>query len=535
MRSRCSSARATARAFSRAVHSFRRRANGTWPGSPVRWSRSISRSGPSASPRALLSNARETMLFNSAAFLLFFAAVLALHAAPISWAARKIVLLVAGCVFYSAWNPVFLLLLAVSAATDWFVARRIAGTDLPRARRMYLALSLTTNLGLLAVFKYGNFLAANAETVATWLGHPMAFPRVTLPLPVGISFYTFEALAYSIDVYRRRAEPWARFGDFGLFLTVVPHLVAGPIVRPADFRPQLERERRTRGDALAWGLALLAWGLFQKVVLADGLLAPTVDAVFDAAARPGAFDAWAGALAFSAQIFFDFAGYTHCAIGVALALGFALPDNFDSPYGALGLSDFWRRWHISLSSWLRDYLYIPLGGNRDGAWATARNILITMVLGGLWHGAAWTFLAWGALHGVLLVAERGILAAWQRAGWSAPGAPLRGAIAVATFVAVLIAWVFFRAPDFSTAFHLLAAMAGTGAAGARVIGANWQRAVAFALPIGLVLVHFRFRARSIQSGVDAWPASVRAVALGAMIAALVLFSNDDRAFIYFQF
>jgi alginate O-acetyltransferase complex protein AlgI len=270
-------------------------------------------------------------------------------------------------------------------------------------------------------------------------------------------------------------------------------------------------------------------------VLADGLLAPTVDAVFNASARPGTFEAWAGALAFSGQIFFDFAGYTHCAIGAALALGFKLPDNFDSPYGAIGLGDFWRRWHISLSSWLRDYLYIPLGGNRGGIASTLRNLLITMVLGGLWHGAAWTFLAWGALHGALLAAERGARSLWTRFSMPAPGPALRVTFAVATFIAVTVAWVFFRAPDFGTAFRVISAMAGGGTGSVRAIGANWQRTLAFALPLSLAVIHQRFRTKPIQAGIDAWPAPVRAIALGAMIAALVLFSNDDRAFIYFQF
>ncbi|HEV8409182.1 MAG TPA: MBOAT family protein [Gemmatimonadaceae bacterium] len=475
------------------------------------------------------------MLFNSLAFLLFLAAVLALHASPLSWSARKVVLLVAGCVFYSAWNPVFLGLLAISAVTDWFVGTRIARATAPHGRKFYLALSLTTNLGLLATFKYGNFIANNLEAAAAWAGHPVSLPHLTLPLPIGISFYTFEALAYSIDVYRRRATPWTRFTDFGVFLTFFPHLVAGPIVRPADFRPQLESPRRTNRDGLAWGLALLTWGLFQKVVLADGLLAPTADVVFDAAARPGTLDAWAGALAFSGQIFFDFAGYTHCAIGAALALGFKLPDNFDSPYGAIGLSDFWRRWHISLSSWLRDYLYLPLGGNRHGVVNTVRNVMITMVLGGLWHGAAWTFLAWGALHGVLLVAERAARAVWTRLAIRTPGPALGRALGACTFLAVTIAWVFFRAPDLPSAFRLLSAMSGAEVGTFDVVRNHAVRAIAFALPLALVATHIRFRAQSIRAIVDAWPAPLRAVALGSMIAALVMFSNDNRAFIYFQF
>jgi alginate O-acetyltransferase complex protein AlgI len=477
------------------------------------------------------------MLFNSAAFLLFLGVVVALHATRLPWATRKVVLLVAGCVFYSAWNPVFLVLLAVSAVTDWVVAGRIAASDRVGTRRAWLALSLTTNLGLLAVFKYGNFLAATAEAVLAHAGIDASLPRVTLPLPVGISFYTFEALAYSVDVFRRRATPWRSFGDFGMFLTFFPHLVAGPIVRPSDFAPQLEEERRPDAALATWGVALLLWGLFQKVVLADGLLAPTVDAVFDPAARAGMRDAWLGALAFSGQIFFDFAGYTQCAIGAALVLGFRLPDNFDSPYAARGFRDFWRRWHISLSSWLRDYLYIPLGGDRHGTARTVASLAITMLLGGLWHGAAWTFVVWGGLHGAYLIAERGYAALVARR--TPPSAAPRGAAtlgALGTFAAVTVAWVFFRAHDFPTAFRLVGAMFGAAPADAAPqIQARWQLASAVVIPCALVLSHTRFRTRTLQDAIDRWPAPVRALATGAILALLLLFSNDNRAFIYFQF
>jgi alginate O-acetyltransferase complex protein AlgI len=477
------------------------------------------------------------VVFNSFSFVVFFGAVLALHNTPLPWPVRKAVLFLASAVFYAAWNPVFLLLLAASVVTDWFVAGNIARTGDVHRRRAWLALSLTTNLGLLAVFKYGNFFAGNFETLAAWAGAPVSLPRVTLPLPVGISFYTFEALAYSIDVFRRRAEPWTRFRDFGLFLTFFPHLVAGPIVRPADFRPQLEAPRRTRWPQLSWGLALLIFGLFQKVVLADALLAPVTDAVFAGDAHAGTGEAWIGALAFSGQIFCDFSGYTLCAIGAALALGFALPDNFNSPYGAAGLTDFWRRWHVSLSSWLRDYLYIPLGGNHGSAARVALNLMITMVLGGLWHGASWTFLAWGGLHGTLLVAERGIKAAWQRASLAAPGVALRAAITALTFVLVTVAWVFFRSPDFATAFRLLASMAGSPPAGAasHLLTARWQAAGGAGIPLVLAFAHARCRTRTLQDLVDRWPSFARAAVLGLMLTALALFTRDGRAFIYFQF
>jgi alginate O-acetyltransferase complex protein AlgI len=477
------------------------------------------------------------VVFNSLSFVVFFVAVLALHNTPLAWPVRKAALFVASAVFYAAWNPIFLVLLAASVVTDWFVAGNIARTEDARRRRAWLALSLTTNLGLLAVFKYGNFLAVNVETAAAWVGASVSLPRVTLPLPVGISFYTFEALAYSIDVFRRRAQPWTRFRDFALFLTFFPHLVAGPIVRPADFRPQLESPRRTRWPQLSWGLALLVFGLFQKVVLADAMLAPVVDAVFARDAHAGTREAWIGALAFSGQIFCDFSGYTLCAIGAALALGFALPDNFNSPYGATGFTDFWRRWHVSLSSWLRDYLYIPLGGNHGSAARVALNLMITMLLGGLWHGASWTFLAWGGLHGALLVAERVVKAAWHRARFAAPGLLLRAGITAWTFVLVTVAWVFFRSPDFATAFRLLASMAGSPPPGAssHLLTATWQVAAGAGIPLALAFVHARCRTKTLQDLVDPWPPFARAAVLGLMLTALALFTRDGRAFIYFQF
>ncbi len=477
------------------------------------------------------------MVFNSASFLVFFAVVLALHNTPLGWSTRKAVLLFASAVFYAAWNPIFLVLLAASVVTDWFVASNIARTEERSRRLAWLCLSLTTNLGLLAVFKYGNFLAVNVEHLAAWAGWQIAIPRVTLPLPVGISFYTFEALAYSIDVYRRNAKPWTHFRDFALFLTFFPHLVAGPIVRPADFRPQLDEERRTRWPQLSWGFALLVFGLFQKVVLADGFLAPIVDAVFDVNAHAGTRDAWIGALAFSAQIFCDFSGYTLCAIGAALALGFQLPDNFNSPYAAVGFTDFWRRWHVSLSSWLRDYLYVPLGGNRGNAARTALNLMVTMLLGGLWHGASWTFLAWGGAHGALLVAERGVKSVWRRVVTAPPAAPVRALLGVSTFILVTAAWVLFRAPDFTTAFRLLSAMVGSAPVGqaGTVLTANWELFVGFALPIGLVAAQSRCRSSALQDVVDRWPTMMRALLLGSMVAAIVIFNRDGRAFIYFQF
>ena len=272
-------------------------------------------------------------------------------------------------------------------------------------------------------------------------------PEWDIVLPVGISFYTFATLSYTLDVYLRRAKPAQHFLDYALFVTFFPHLVAGPIMRPTELVPQFERAPgRRQLHQIGFGLALMILGLFQKVVLADGFLAPVVEKVYDAREGvPTTLDAWVATLAFSGQIFCDFAGYSTTAIGVAMCLGFAMPDNFRFPYAAVGFSDFWRRWHITLSSWLRDYLYIPLGGNRHGPARTYTALMGTMLLGGLWHGAAWTFVVWGGLHGTYLAVERWLKARF--AGWK-PGPAAIVALGLLTYVLVNITWVFFRAEDF---------------------------------------------------------------------------------------
>ena len=306
------------------------------------------------------------MLFNSLTFIAFFAIVLALHYAPLPWRLKKVNLLIASYIFYGAWSPPFVLLLWLSTVLDWYVAKWLDQTEAPRRRRWLLFASMAGNLGMLGYFKYGGFLLENFTQAMGALGMAYRAPEWDIILPVGISFYTFQTMSYSLDVYFRRAKPARSFLDFALFVTFFPQLVAGPIVRPVDLIPQFASPRVASARQFAWGWMLIVLGLFQKIVLADGFLAPVVDKVYGAKEMLPALDAWLGTLAFSGQIFFDFAGYTTTAIGTALALGFSIPDNFRAPYAAIGFSDFWCRWHISLSSWLRDYLYIPLGGNRQG-------------------------------------------------------------------------------------------------------------------------------------------------------------------------
>src|SRR3954451_9704971 len=346
------------------------------------------------------------MVFNSLTFVVFFAIMLGLHSLPLSWKAKKTNLLLASYLFYAAWNPPFILLLWMSTVIDFFVGKALYTQQNQYKKKLLLVISLIGNLGMLCFFKYGGFLLDNFVHLVSLLGIDFHPAKPTIILPAGISFYTFTTLCYTIDMYKKRSEPVKSLLDFSLFVTFFPHLVAGPIVRPEQLVPQFETPRKANQTQLLQGLFLLSLGLFMKVVLADGMLASSADSVFSAPGPLKTLDAWIGVLAFSGQIFFDFAGYSTCAIAVAMCLGFVLPENFKYPYAAVGFSDFWKRWHITLSAWLRDYLYIPLGGNRKGKFRTYINLMITMLLGGLWHGANWTFVVWGGLHGLFLAAEK---------------------------------------------------------------------------------------------------------------------------------
>src|SRR6476620_9032454 len=316
------------------------------------------------------------MVFNSYTFVVFFIIVLTLHNLPLAWRTKKINLLLASYLFYAAWNPPFILLLWLSTVVDFFVGKALYRQDNAVKRKMLLVVSLIGNLGMLCFFKYGGFLLDNFVLLTNAIGIDFHPAKPNIILPAGISFYTFTTLCYTIDMYKKRSEPVKNLLDFSLFVTFFPHLVAGPIVRPPQLVPQFESPRKANRQQLMQGLFLITLGLFTKVVLADSMLAGTANNVFGAQDMLHPLDAWMGVLAFSGQIFFDFAGYSTCAIGVASCLGFVLPENFKYPYAAIGFTDFWRRWHITLSSWLRDYLYIPLGGNRRGEFKTYVNLMI---------------------------------------------------------------------------------------------------------------------------------------------------------------
>ncbi len=398
------------------------------------------------------------MLFPTVTFAVFFVIVLAL-----SWLlmphqrAWRPFMLVASYVFYAWWNWRFVFLLAASTIANHIFAVSIYRTRHRRSRKALLTGAVAFNLCLLGYFKYSGFLITSTENALTRLGWRAPTSVVTVTLPVGISFFTFMALSYVIDTYRGELEP-PSFGRFAVFLSFFPHLVAGPIVRASELLPQLERPRNAARVDTGRAFYLILTGLFLKVVIANHLATHIVDEVFAAPDRHSSLEVLVGVYAYAVQIFADFCGYTNIAIGIALLLGFEFPQNFNSPYAAVSLQDFWRRWHMTLSRWLRDYLYIPLGGNRKGTLVTYRNLLLTMLLGGLWHGAAWTFVIWGALHGIGLVAERVVRLEWARRRLPVPAdtAWRRAACRLLTFNFVCFAWIFFRADSFARAREIIA-------------------------------------------------------------------------------
>ncbi|MFC1500027.1 MBOAT family O-acyltransferase [Candidatus Zixiibacteriota bacterium] len=400
-------------------------------------------------------------------------------------------------------------------------------------RRGFLILSLCTNLGLLAFFKYSSFFATSFVGLVQALGWSIPAPSWSILLPVGISFYTFQTLSYSIDIYRGRLEPTPNFTDFALYVSFFPQLVAGPIVRASEFLPQLQEDRRATARALNWGVILFIVGLFKKAYLADAVFGPVADAAYVHSASLGALHAWVGTYAFAGQIYCDFSGYTDMAIAVALMLGFHLPDNFRAPYGATGFSDFWRRWHISLSSWLRDYLYISIGGNRKGSLRTQTNLAITMLLGGLWHGASWTFVVWGGLHGAFLMAER-----WIRrlaSGWQKPLWWTRALLVLITFHLTCVAWVFFRSQSFTQAGTIVQAMFGlVSGTGIPPFGRFKMVLVLFWM-VSILLLHGVWRDRSLEEWADRGGAVATGVVAAIMLFLVLTKGGYGADFIYFQF
>lgn len=474
------------------------------------------------------------MLFNSYTFIFFFALVLVVHYLPFPWRAKKLFLLLASYFFYATWNPPFVVLLWISTLADWFIAKSLNQAKRQTVRRILVVGSLAINLGLLGYFKYSAFLLDNFIALMNLIGWKVQLLPASIILPVGISFYTFQTLSYTLDIYRRKAQPWHSFLDYALYVTFFPQLVAGPIVRAVDFLPQCVEPKRVSGKEIGWGLTLILTGLFEKIVVADGLLAPIVERVYNVPDTADFISAWCGTIAFAGQIFCDFAGYSTCAIGVAACLGFRLPRNFNFPYAAVGFSDFWQRWHISLSTWLRDYLYIPLGGNRKGLSWTFTNIMITMLLGGLWHGASWTFVIWGGLHGIYLIGERVIkIILPDNAIWRLK--PIKFILALLTFALVCITWVFFRAATFGQAFELVGVMLGRTHQESILLLPKLVVAEVVVITIILVGLHWIMRDITLEEMAAKCPSWIRSLILAGMLVGIVTLSGEDRAFIYFQF
>lgn len=477
--------------------------------------------------------------------------MLVLHNLPFSWKTKKINLLLASYVFYAAWNPPFILLLWLSTVVDYFVGKALYHQENRQKRKLLLVVSLIGNLGMLCFFKYGGFLLENFTHLVNALGmdyHP-AEPNIILP--AGISFYTFTTLCYTIDMYKKESKPVKSLLDFSLFVTFFPHLVAGPIVRPPQLVPQFETERKATQQQMMQGLLLVTLGLFMKVVLADSMLASPANTVFNSHEAVSTLDAWTGVLAFSGQIFFDFAGYSTCAVGVALCLGFILPQNFLYPYAAVGFSDFWRRWHITLSAWLRDYLYIPLGGNRNGKFRTYVNLMLTMLIGGLWHGANWTFVVWGGLHGLYLWGEKFIQDLKKKPLEFQPSgemvvqtAGISGSIknktvsnfmlALFTFFLINVTWVFFRSPDFHSAWMMLTSMFSSVPKGA-VLLQTMTIIKVMVIIFFVVIFHWLMRNTRVLIVAEKMPWWLLGIIWSVMLLLLILSQESSSSFIYFQF
>ncbi len=472
------------------------------------------------------------MIFSSLTFLFFFVVVLALVGVTRSDRAKIWILLVASYVFYGAWDWRFLGLIAASSAWSWGFGYLIGATSDARRRKLYLAASVTCDLGLLAFFKYAQFFVDSFVELFD-LESPGALGII---LPVGISFFTFQSMSYTIDVYRKQIPVCRDAAKFFLFVGFFPQLVAGPIVRAAEFLPQLDEPIRLRRENLTIGAQVFLLGLVQKAVVADNV-SFFVDPVFAAPTLYDQATLWLGMGAYGLQIFCDFSGYSLMAIGIARILGFTLPENFRAPYVSRSITEFWRRWHISLSFWLRDYLYISLGGNRRGKVRTDVNLMATMLLGGLWHGAGWNFVIWGALHGVGLVVHKH----WARHVRPAERLPqaLRPVWTVfawaLTLLFVLLLWVPFRCTSFELTTQYL-----TGLFAAVPLGVRWLHTMTLALLLVMVVWHLLHVGRGRRALAllptrhpFAW---LPLYLIGVLILALLLFAPTDASpFIYFQF
>lgn len=469
------------------------------------------------------------MLFNSVAFAAFFLAVysayLLLSPFPRGFKYQNLLLLAASYFFYGFWDWRFCLLLAGTTTAQYLLGAAISKQQDQTRRRLFLILAVSLSLTILGIFKYFNFFTDSFAAMLSSVGLQVSHSTVHLVLPVGMSFYTFKEISYIVDIYRRKQAPAASIFDFGLYVAFFPQLVAGPIERAGEMLPQIAKPRRITARHVDVGLHLILWGFFKKVVIADNL-AGVSNAVFDNYSQYQGIDVVLGILAYAFQIYCDFSGYTDVARGVASLFGFELPLNFKLPYFARNPSDFWQRWHVTLSGWLRDYLYISLGGNKVAQLRVYANLMITMLLGGLWHGAAWNFVAWGGYHGLLLCAYRRFSgSALRTSAWTA-------ALSVAgMFALTLVGWVFFRSTSLDQVWTMLGSI---GLSTSPETGSFAAKCALFILPL------FAVQIAQHRSGnllvMMRMPTIARVAWQGALLIVLVLLgARESSEFIYFQF
>jgi D-alanyl-lipoteichoic acid acyltransferase DltB (MBOAT superfamily) len=472
------------------------------------------------------------LLFPTATFAIFFLIVL-----PLSWLTMpcphrwRPFIIGASYVFYSWWDWRFVLLLAGCTIWNQMLAVRIWRTTDRARRKSLLFLALAGNLGVLGYFKYYDFFVSSTDNIAAIVGYDLPLSLKAIVLPVGISFFTFMAISYVVDAYRGEFEPTS-LEKFAVYLSFFPHLVAGPIVRPSELIPQIEKPRDPRRVDTSRAFYLIATGLFKKVVIANYLASSIVDQVFAAPGQHSSLEILIAVYAYAVQIYADFSGYTDIAIGIALLLGFTFPQNFDSPYAAVSVQDFWRRWHMTLSRWLRDYVYIPLGGNRRGTVLTYRNLMLTMLIGGLWHGAAWTFVVWGGLHGIALAGER-----WRHGRRAAPVRPLSGwprwRARILTFHFVCFAWIFFRSDSFGAAWDMIEGIFTGWGEPSPIVTSG----VLLAIAVGIGSQYLPARLpRVVMARFSRLPVLAQATVLAlALMLTSVLGPEGVAPFIYFQF
>ncbi len=475
------------------------------------------------------------MIFSEPRFLVFFLLVFGVHWMLPRNTWRKHWLLAVSIYFYGCWNVYFLALILGCATVDWLVVRQIArARDRGQSGKAWLVLGLCYDLGTLGFFKYFNFFATSGATLLTWLGLPVGDVTLRIVLPLGISFFTFQAMSYTIDVYRGELKAVRNYLDFMTFVTFFPQLVAGPIVRASTFLPQLDTKRVFQHVNVQGAVAQFLSGFIKKAVVADMIAGP-VDTVFAAPGDYSAASIWIAVVGYAVQIYCDFSGYSDMAIGTARLLGYELCENFRFPYLGTNITDFWRRWHMSLSTWLRDYLYFSLGGNRGSRWFTHRNLMLTMLLGGLWHGAGWNFVIWGAIHGIALVVHK----EWLR--YVGPG-KLPVLSRLLTVYTVLLAWIFFRATSFTDAWTMVKAWLWWESPGAKVVQLwaphpDWSLGARFALLlVPLLALHVLASLRvhvRLQRVLPAWLITLLLGAIAAL--ALAFMPLQARPFIYFQF